>query len=43
MCGRAGWRGIDAEGSSYIFIPTPDCMPDIQNLKAMLDSKGETL
>lgn len=43
MCGRAGRRGLDPEGFSYIFVPDADSYPEVQTLKDMLDSNGETL
>lgn len=43
MCGRAGRRGLDAEGFSYIFVPDQESYPEAQTLKVMLDSAGETL
>lgn len=43
MCGRAGRRGIDAEGYVYIFIADPTKMPSVPSLKGMMDSKGEVL
>lgn len=43
MCGRAGRRGIDTEGSAYIFIPGKEEFPNIYDLKLMMDSKGEYL
>lgn len=43
MCGRAGRRGLDKEGFSYIFVHDAESYPDWQTLKEMLDSNGEYL
>jgi antiviral helicase SKI2 len=43
MCGRAGRRGIDTEGSAFIFIPNKEEFPNVYDLKPMMDSKGEYL
>lgn len=43
MCGRAGRRGIDKEGDIFIFFGDSRDMPNVSQLRPMLQSKGEVL